>query len=224
MIRKGFLEDGVVQAETYRLSGSEPKPEIEQALPAEGTPYVKARSLSKDLATLRREESREAGREEISALNARLRGLPSNPRPWMWENRGRVFSRVAARSGVSMLGGWSAVPPAARQACCGSPRQMRCSRLAGWESEIAHTCSALGEVTPPSSVHFICIPVKDSSVLASWVTFSLRLLIHLPLGLQAELGECMWGVGRVTDRDPPCGGDSEGLANDACAPEHCPAR
>lgn len=70
----------MVQAETYRLSGSEPKPETEQALPAEGTAYVKARSLSKDLATLGRVGSREVGRERISALSARLRGLPSNPR------------------------------------------------------------------------------------------------------------------------------------------------
>lgn len=79
MIRKGFLEDGVVQAEICRLSGSEPKPETEQALPAEETPCVKARSLSKDLATLGRVESREAGRERIPGLSARLRGLPSNP-------------------------------------------------------------------------------------------------------------------------------------------------
>ena len=32
-------------------------------------------------------------------------------------------------------------------------------------------------------------------MLASWVTFSLRLLIHRPLGLQAELGELCRGQG-----------------------------
>lgn len=64
---------------------------------------------------------------------------------------------------------------------------------AGWESEIAHTCSALGEAAPPVSAHFSCTQVKDSSVLASWVTFSLRLLITAHLGLQAELGECVQG-------------------------------
>lgn len=126
------------------------------------------------------------------------------------QGSGQVWCEHAA----GLVSGSTGCPPGLLRL----PRQMRCSRLAGWESEIAHTCSALGEVTPPSSVHFICIRVKDSSVLASWVTFSLRLLIHLPLGLQAELGECMWGVGRVADRDPSGGGDSEGLANDACPP------
>lgn len=42
VVREGFLEDGVVRAETFRLSGSEPTLEAEEALLAKGTACAKA--------------------------------------------------------------------------------------------------------------------------------------------------------------------------------------
>lgn len=105
------------------------------------------------------------------------------------------FSRTTAGSGVwhaglLVSGSTHCLPGLLRsRGRCAVPG------LVGWESEIAHTCSALGEAAPPASAHFICTGVKDSSVPSSWVTFSLRLLIYRPLGLQAELGECVRGRG-----------------------------
>lgn len=65
MIREGFLEDGAVHAETYRLSGSEPTLGI-AGTPGSGNSICKGQELSKDLATLGTVESREVGRDQNS--------------------------------------------------------------------------------------------------------------------------------------------------------------
>lgn len=116
LTRKGFLEDGVFRAETYRLSGSEPTPET-AGTAGKGNSMGNGHKLSKDLAALGKVE--QAGGQ--GALHARLGVLLPNslPYPGHWGTRGTLedFQQGSGESGVSMKSCWPGVPPAACQAC-----------------------------------------------------------------------------------------------------------
>lgn len=98
------------------------------------------------------------------------------------------------------------VPPAAHQA--GSVADVLCP--AGWESEIAHTCSVLSEAAPPPPQHISSILSQGQLSVCELGDLLPHLLIHHPLGLQAELREWVWGTERLTDRGPPDGGMLKG--------------
>lgn len=140
-------------------------------------------------------ESRKADRSSVLlSLNSQSEGLtPFSPWPKPWKAVGQFSAgqwRIRCEQGRA-AGQWFPLLPT--RLALAPTADALCP--AGWESEIAHTCSALGEAAPPISAHFICTRVKDSSVLASWVTFSLRLLIHHPLGAAGRAGKVCAGVG-----------------------------
>lgn len=76
---------------------------------------------------------------------------------------------------------------------------------------------------PPPTFHLYWSQGQLCSVYASWVTFSLSLLIHLPLELQAELGECCRGQGGWQMRVPQTR-NAEGVDDGICPLEYSPVR
>lgn len=72
-------------------------------------------------------------------------------------------------------GDWSLVPPAAHQAA--KALTADALGLTEWESEIAHTCSVLGEAALPSSVHFICA-CPSQGRLSTWELGDLLPLVY----------------------------------------------
>jgi hypothetical protein len=104
----------------------------------------KGLELREALATHGRvENGRQAGTGSCRALQ--LGTLATLPQAL--ESCGRVLSRAMARSVTVPL---TRLPRLLQQMCCAQP--------AGWESEIACTCSALGEVLPLLSASHLRLP------------------------------------------------------------------
>lgn len=101
---------------------------------------------------------------------------------------------------------------------CAGPRQVGIRN----SSYVLSACS-VKRPPPPSTFHPYWSQGQLCSVFASWVTFSLSLLIHLPLELQAELRECCRGQGGWQMRVPQTG-TAEGLEDGICPLEYSPVR
>ena len=125
-----------------------------------------------------------------------------------------------ARSGVNVTG-WLA---------SGSTHQTGSGSLADalgparWESEIAHTCSALTREAPPAPQHISSVLESRTALLSVCKLGDLlpQFINTSPSGA-AELRECCRGQGGWQMRVPQTG-NAEGLDDGICPLEYCPVR